>query len=95
MTRGVDIVRALWRGESVPATSGDGKSIEVKMYPPPVQREPRIWITASGNPETFDLAGRSGACILTNLLVMKPEELVSNVAVYFLAVSMLIFGAAG
>jgi natural product biosynthesis luciferase-like monooxygenase protein len=82
MARGIETVKALWRGEAVPATSGDGKSIQVKMYPPPVQREPRIWVTASGNPETFAMAGRMGASILTNLLVMKPEELVANAAVY-------------
>jgi natural product biosynthesis luciferase-like monooxygenase protein len=82
MSRGIETVRALWRGESVAATSGDGKEVQVRMYPPPVQREPRIWITASGNPDTFAAAGRMGACVLTNLLVMKTEELVSNVAVY-------------
>jgi acyl-CoA synthetase (AMP-forming)/AMP-acid ligase II len=52
------------------------------MFPPPVQREPRIWITASGSPETFAMAGRMGAYVLTNLLVMKPEELIANVAAY-------------
>jgi natural product biosynthesis luciferase-like monooxygenase protein len=82
MSRGIETIRALWRGESVPATSGDGKEIQVRMYPPPVQREPPLWVTASGNPETFALAGRMGACILTNLLVMKPEELVANAAIY-------------
>jgi natural product biosynthesis luciferase-like monooxygenase protein len=82
MARGIETVRALWRGEAVAATSGDGRSIQVRMYPPPVQREPPIWITASGSPETFAMAGRMGARILTNLLVMKPEELVANVAVY-------------
>jgi natural product biosynthesis luciferase-like monooxygenase protein len=82
MTRGIETIRALWRGETVSATSGDGQQIEVRMYPPPVQREPGVWITASGNPETFAMAGRAGARILTNLLVMKPEELVANIAVY-------------
>jgi natural product biosynthesis luciferase-like monooxygenase protein len=82
MARGIETVRALWRGESVQATSGDGRAIQVTMYPPPVQRDPRIWITASGSPETFAAAGRMGANILTNLLVMKPEELAANVAVY-------------
>jgi len=82
MARGIETVRALWRGETIAATSGDGRPIQVRMYPPPVQREPPIWITASGSPDTFALAGRMGARILTNLLVMKPEELVANVAVY-------------
>jgi acyl-CoA synthetase (AMP-forming)/AMP-acid ligase II/precorrin-6B methylase 2/acyl carrier protein len=82
MARGIETVRALWSGNKVPVTSGDGKTIEVKVYPPPVQREPPMWITASGSPETFAMAGRMGANILTNLLVMKPEELVTNAAVY-------------
>jgi natural product biosynthesis luciferase-like monooxygenase protein len=82
MARGIETVRALWRGESVTATSGDGKDVQIRMFPPPVQREPRIWITASGNPETFAMAGRMGASILTNLLVMKPQELSANAAVY-------------
>jgi natural product biosynthesis luciferase-like monooxygenase protein len=82
MSRGIETVRALWRGETVPATSGDGKEIQVRMYPPPVQREPRIWVTASGSPETFAMAGRTGSYVLTNLLVMKPEELIANIAVY-------------
>jgi natural product biosynthesis luciferase-like monooxygenase protein len=82
MARGIETVRALWRGESIAATSGDGKEIQVRMYPPAVQREPSIWITASGSPETFAMAGRMGANILTNLLVMKPEELVANAAIY-------------
>jgi natural product biosynthesis luciferase-like monooxygenase protein len=82
MARGIETVRALWAGAKVPVTGGDGKTIEVKVYPPPVQREPPMWITASGSPETFAMAGRMGANILTNLLVMKPEEFVANAAVY-------------
>ena len=38
------------------------------MFPPPVQRAPKIWITAGGSPDTFEMAGRLGASILTNLL---------------------------
>ncbi|MGD0677709.1 MAG: MupA/Atu3671 family FMN-dependent luciferase-like monooxygenase [Polyangiaceae bacterium] len=82
MSEGIETVRALWRGETVPVMSGDGREIRVKMYPPPVQAEPRIWITASGSPDTFATAGRIGAGVLTNLLVMKPEELAANVTIY-------------
>ena len=82
MAEGIETIRKLWRGEAVPAKSGDGKDIEVRIFPPPVQKEPPIWITASGTPETFAAAGRMGANVLTNLLVMKAEELAKNVAVY-------------
>jgi natural product biosynthesis luciferase-like monooxygenase protein len=82
MARGIETVRALWSGNKVPVTGGDGKTVDVQVYPPPVQKAPPMWITASGSPETFAMAGRMGANILTNLLVMKPEELVANAAVY-------------
>jgi natural product biosynthesis luciferase-like monooxygenase protein len=82
MWQGIETIRALWRGESVQAKSGDGSDVTVKMYPPPIQREPRIWITAGGSPETFTTAGKMGASILTNLLVMKHDDLVANIAAY-------------
>ncbi len=82
MASGIETVKALWRGEAVKAVGGDGQPVEVKTFPPPVQREPRMWVTASSAPETFALAGRLGANVLTNLLVMKPEQLVENVAIY-------------
>jgi alkanesulfonate monooxygenase SsuD/methylene tetrahydromethanopterin reductase-like flavin-dependent oxidoreductase (luciferase family) len=34
-----------------------------RIYPPPVQKQPQIWITASGNPQTFAQAGqRAPSC---------------------------------
>ena len=82
MAEGIETVRALWRGESVPVRSGDGREIEVRMFPPPVQHAPKMWITAGGSPATFTMAGTLGASILTNLLVMGQDDLVANVAAY-------------
>jgi natural product biosynthesis luciferase-like monooxygenase protein len=82
MSEGIETIRKLWRGEAVSAKSGDGKDIEVRSFPRPVQKEPPIWITASGSPDTFTMAGKMGANILTNLLVMSWEELARNVALY-------------
>ncbi len=82
MSEGIETIRALWRGETVSARSGDGREIEVAMFPPPVQRTPKMWITAGGSPATFENAGRLGASILTNLLVMSQDDLVANVAAY-------------
>jgi natural product biosynthesis luciferase-like monooxygenase protein len=82
MARAIDTVRALWHGEAVEARSGDGTAISVRIYPKPIQRDPQIWVTASRSPETFSLAGRMGASVLTNLLVMTPEELRANIAIY-------------
>ena len=82
MATGIETIRALWRGEAVPATSGDGRPISVRMFPPPIQESPPIWITAGGSADTFTMAGRIGASILTNLLVMSRDDLVANIAAY-------------
>jgi natural product biosynthesis luciferase-like monooxygenase protein len=82
MRDGIETIRALFRGESVPAKSGDGRDLQVKIFPPPIQRAPPIWITSGGSPETFRMAGTMGANVLTNLLVMSPDALAGNIAAY-------------
>lgn len=82
MAEGLETIRALWRGDSVSARSGDGRDIEVRLFPPPIQTAPGIWITAGGSPDTFAMAGRIGANILTNLLVMSRDDLVKNIGIY-------------
>ena len=82
MAEGIATVRALWRGEAIPVRSGDGRQIQVRTFPRPIQQDPPIWVTASGNPETFVQAGKLGASVLTNLLVMTRDDLARNVAVY-------------
>jgi natural product biosynthesis luciferase-like monooxygenase protein len=82
MLRGIDTVRRLWRGEAVPAQGGTGAEVPVRVFPPPVQADPPIWITSAGNVETFALAGQMGCNVLTNLLGQKPEELAEKLAAY-------------
>ena len=82
MMDGIETIRSLWRGESVSAIAGDGRDIEVSVFPKPVQAAPPIWITTGGSPATFEMAGKLGAFMLTNLLVMSEEELADNIARY-------------
>jgi natural product biosynthesis luciferase-like monooxygenase protein len=82
MLNGIDLVKRLWRGEAVPATSGSGHPIEVRVFPTPYQKEPPFWIAAAGNVDTFKMAGRIGARLLTNLLGQKKEEVAAKIAAY-------------
>ena len=82
MCRGIEMVRKLWRGEAITTRNGKGEEIEVRIFPPPLQREPQIWITAASNIETFRLAGQLGANVLTNLLGQTVEELASKIVAY-------------
>ena len=82
MCRGIEMVRKLWRGEAVTTHNGKGEEIEVRIFPPPLQRDPQLWITAASNIETFRLAGQLGANVLTNLLGQTVEELASKIVAY-------------
>jgi natural product biosynthesis luciferase-like monooxygenase protein/amino acid adenylation domain-containing protein/non-ribosomal peptide synthase protein (TIGR01720 family)/FkbM family methyltransferase len=82
MLEGIDTVRRLWRGEPVTLTGGAGSPVEVRILPPPIQPELPVWITASGNPETFRLAGELGAGVLTHLLGQRLDELQEKIGIY-------------
>lgn len=82
MLRGIETVRRLWRGEKVRRRDGNGTEIEVSILPHPIQRELPIWVTASGSPETFRLAGEIGANLLTHLLGQSIEQLAGKIAIY-------------
>jgi natural product biosynthesis luciferase-like monooxygenase protein len=80
--RNLKTLQELWRGEPVSVQSGSGKSIEVRLYPKPVQPVLPIWITAAGTPETFSRAGEIGANVLTHLLGQTIDKLAANIRSY-------------
>jgi natural product biosynthesis luciferase-like monooxygenase protein/FkbM family methyltransferase len=82
MLRGIETVRALWRGEAVRRPGGTGREVEVRILPRPLQPELPVWVTAAGNPETFRTAGTIGAGVLTHLLGQTLEELGEKIALY-------------
>src|SRR5258708_4207513 len=79
--RGIETVRALWRGETrtFPGPKGE---VEIKTLPHPVQPELPCWVTAAGNPETFRQAGHIGANMLTHLLGQSIDGLAEKLEIY-------------
>jgi natural product biosynthesis luciferase-like monooxygenase protein len=80
-------VRRLWRGEPMTVLDGTGAPAEVKVFPPPVQRELPVWVTSAGGVETFRAAGLAGAGLLTHLLGQDLDQLAEKIAVYRAAVA--------
>ncbi|MBT5900535.1 MAG: LLM class flavin-dependent oxidoreductase [Opitutaceae bacterium] len=79
---GIEELRRLWRGEALPMVGGDGESVTRRIYPTPVQSELPLWVTAAGNPETFERAGAAGANMLTHLLDQDAKELAEKITLY-------------
>ncbi|HEX5495829.1 MAG TPA: MupA/Atu3671 family FMN-dependent luciferase-like monooxygenase [Mycobacteriales bacterium] len=78
----VQVVRRLWRQESVPFTDGSGRTVQIRTYPPPVQPELPVWLTSAGSVDTFRTAGELGAGVLTHLLGQDLDDLSDKIAAY-------------
>jgi natural product biosynthesis luciferase-like monooxygenase protein len=78
----VDTVRRLWRGESVTFPNGVGDPNDLKIFPPPVQRELPVWVTSAGSVGTFRAAGCLGAGVLTHLLDQDIDGLAEKLTEY-------------
>jgi natural product biosynthesis luciferase-like monooxygenase protein len=82
MTRDIDIVRRLWRGEKVSFPGALDNQVGVVTQPRPVQKELPFWITTAGNPKTWEQAGAMGANLLTHLLGQSLEEVAEKIKLY-------------
>jgi natural product biosynthesis luciferase-like monooxygenase protein len=82
MLEQIDQVRRLWRGEELGFPGPLGKEVRIRTQPRPVQAELPFWITAAGSPDTFRLAGSSGANVLTHLLGQTLDEVAEKIAAY-------------
>lgn len=78
----IDRVRRLWAGERISFPGPDGEPHPVRTYPRPIQPELPWWITSSGNPRTFERAGRLGANVLSALIGLSMDDLAERVSVY-------------
>ncbi|HET8797929.1 MAG TPA: MupA/Atu3671 family FMN-dependent luciferase-like monooxygenase, partial [Thermoanaerobaculia bacterium] len=81
MFRDIDVVRRLWRGESVERALPDGSRAAVAILPRPLQAELPVWVTAESS-ETFVAAGEIGANILTGLINQTKDELAGRIALW-------------
>ena len=75
-----ETVKKLWEGKSVERQNSAGKTIEIKLYPRPIQATLPIWLTSSGNVETFIQAGKIGANVLTHLIGQTVEVLEEKIS---------------
>ncbi len=75
-------IRQLWRGETVSMPGVNNEAVTVKLYPSPIQAELPVWMTSSGDPDTFRLAGELGLNLLTHLSGQSLEQLTEKIRLY-------------
>ncbi|RYG29496.1 MAG: LLM class flavin-dependent oxidoreductase, partial [Burkholderiales bacterium] len=82
MLESIETITKLWRGEKIETVNGQGKTISVSVLPRPVQAKPPMWIASAGSVDTFKVAGRIGANVLTNMLGQDLDDLRNKFAAY-------------
>jgi natural product biosynthesis luciferase-like monooxygenase protein len=82
MAEHIAIVRRLWRGEAVGFPGPHGNLVETRTLPRPVQKDIPVWITAAGNPKTFEQAGALGCRLLTHLLGQSVDDVAEKLRLY-------------
>ncbi|HJP02699.1 MAG TPA: MupA/Atu3671 family FMN-dependent luciferase-like monooxygenase [Planctomycetota bacterium] len=82
MFRDIEVVRRLWRGETIEFPGPHGEPVGRVTYPRPIQPELPVWITSAGNPDTYRRAGEIGANLLTHLLGQTIEEVAEKIRIY-------------
>ena len=78
----MEVVRRLWRGEAVAFKGPKGDMVETRTLPRPIQKELPVWLTAAGNPKTFEQAGTLGCHLLTHLLGQSVEDVAEKLRIY-------------
>ncbi|MBT2417248.1 LLM class flavin-dependent oxidoreductase [Streptomyces sp. ISL-22] len=80
--RDIPLLRRLWAGEPAEFTDGTGTAVSVLPQPRPVQDTLPLWLTTSGNPETWEAAGRLRTGVLGATVGQSREELGEKIARY-------------
>ena len=75
-------LRALWAGRPGEYPDGTGQPVRVVPQPRPVQERLPLWITTSGNPQTWKAAGQLRTGVLGATVGQSRPELADRIADY-------------
>lgn len=92
----LDVVRRLWRGETIEMENGAREHASICIRPQPTQSELPVWLTTSGrgrHTETSELAGSLGFNLLTNFVGQRFDDIKARAEAY--RASRLVHGHPG
>ncbi len=79
----VDLLRAHWSGRDVECTDGVGETVPVRPQPTPYSSHLPLWLTTSGNPDTWIAAGERRMGVLApGPSVAGHAKLAKNIRAY-------------
>lgn len=82
MFQNLQIIRQLWRGETVTFQGVNGHEAGVRIMPRPVQQDLPAWVSISMDTTTWVKAGEIGANVLTAILRQPLDVLAEKIHLY-------------
>jgi natural product biosynthesis luciferase-like monooxygenase protein len=78
----IEMVKRLWRGETLEFDGPQGKKISVQVHPRPLQKELNVWYLVAQNDDSFSLAGKQGYNVFTMLYGVDLAAMSKKIALY-------------
>ena len=78
----IETVKTLWGGGQISQVDSLGNKVMIGLHPMPIQKELPVWVTSSGNVNTFISAGSIGANVLTHLMGQDIGKLAIKIQQY-------------
>ncbi|MCG5454707.1 LLM class flavin-dependent oxidoreductase [Micromonospora sp. PSH03] len=78
----VPLLRGLWGGDTMTLPDGAGAKATVAPGPRPISSTLPLWLTTSGNPATWEQAGRLGVNVLAATMGQTRAELAGKIRRY-------------
>jgi natural product biosynthesis luciferase-like monooxygenase protein len=78
----IQIIRRLWRGESVSFRGPGGEDLVIRTYPRPIQKELNVWVLITQSDAAFAHAGEQGFNVFTMLYGIDLTALGRKISIY-------------
>jgi natural product biosynthesis luciferase-like monooxygenase protein len=78
----IPLLRRLWSGETVEFEDGAGRPVAVRPQPRPYSEQLPLWLTSSGNPQTWRTAGELRTNVLAATVGYTREDLAERIGGY-------------
>ncbi len=78
----IEIVKKLWRGETITFPGPGGEPTPVQVHPRPIQKELNVWLLVAQNDGAFSYAGAQGYNIFTMLYGNDLAAMGKKIALY-------------
>lgn len=78
----IELIKRLWRGETIEFDGPMGEKIPVQVCPRPIQKELNVWYLVAQNDDSFSLAGKQGYNVFTMLYGIDLAAMSKKIALY-------------